>query len=63
MPRVSTAEAWPSARCTVTTSHPGGWGWDRRDSSVSIHQVVAGTLALLGATYAGDNSTGEAFFL
>jgi hypothetical protein len=30
---------------------------------VSIHQVVAGTLALLGATYAGDNSTGEAFFL
>ncbi len=40
----------------------GGWGWDRRDSSVSIHQVVA-TLALLGATYAGDNSTGEAFFL
>jgi hypothetical protein len=41
----------------------GGWGWDRRDSTVSIHQVVAGTLALLGATSAGENSTGEAFFL
>lgn len=41
----------------------GGWGWDRRDSSVSIHPVVAGTLALLGATQAGEKSTGEAFFL
>ncbi|MCV7219848.1 hypothetical protein [Mycolicibacterium elephantis] len=41
----------------------GGWGWDRRDSSVAIHQVVAATLALLGATWAGDKPTGEAFFL
>jgi hypothetical protein len=41
----------------------GGWGWDRRDSTVAIHPVVAGTLALLGATQAGEKSTGEAFFL
>lgn len=41
----------------------GGWGWDRRDSTVSIHQVVAGTLALLGATEAGEISISEAFFL
>lgn len=27
----------------------GGWGWDRRDSTVSIHPVVAATLALFGA--------------
>lgn len=44
-------------------SDAGGWGWDRRDSSVTIHPVVAGTLALLGATYDSDQSTGEAFFL
>lgn len=41
----------------------GGWGWDRRDSSTPIHQVVAATLALLGATYAGETSTAQAFFL
>lgn len=28
----------------------GGWGWDRRDSTVSIYPIVAATLALLGAT-------------
>lgn len=28
----------------------GGWAWDRRDPTVSIHQVVAVTLALFGAT-------------
>lgn len=27
----------------------GGWGWDRRDSTVVIHPLVAITLALLGA--------------
>lgn len=43
-------------------SDAGGWGWDRRDSSVTIHPVVAGTLALLGATYVGEQSN-EAFFL
>lgn len=31
-------------------SDAGGWGWDRRDSTVTIHPVVAATLALLGAT-------------
>jgi len=31
-------------------SDAGGWGWDRRDSTVAIHPVVAATLALLGAT-------------
>lgn len=30
----------------------GGWGWDRRDSTVSIYPIVAATLALLGATQA-----------
>lgn len=30
-------------------SDAGGWGWDRRDSSVAIHQAVSITLALLGA--------------
>lgn len=28
----------------------GGWGWDRSDPTKPIHPVVAGTLALLGAT-------------
>lgn len=27
----------------------GGWGWDRRDSTCRIHQIVACTLALVGA--------------
>jgi hypothetical protein len=31
-------------------SDAGGWGWDRKDSTVAIHQAVAGTLALLGAS-------------
>jgi hypothetical protein len=33
---------------------------DRRDSNVSIHPVMAGTLALLGATQAGEKYSGEA---
>jgi hypothetical protein len=40
----------------------GGWGWDRKDSTVAIYPLVAATLALLGATYNGER-TGEAFFL
>lgn len=31
-------------------SDAGGWGWDRSDTTVSIHPIVASTLALLGAT-------------
>ncbi|OBH04518.1 terminase [Mycobacterium sp. E1747] len=31
----------------------GGWGWDRRDSTVAIHPAVSGTLALLGAVSRG----------
>lgn len=27
----------------------GGWGWDRRDETVSIHPIVSFTLALFGA--------------
>ena len=41
----------------------GGWGWDRRDSTMSIHQVVARTLALLSATYAGEQRGATAVFL
>lgn len=44
-------------------SDAGGWGWDRRDSTVAIHPVVSATLALLGATYVGDQSSADAFFL
>lgn len=40
----------------------GGWGWDRRDSSAQIHPVVAGTLALLGASSVEDHNTGSDFF-
>jgi len=28
----------------------GGWGWDRRDATVTIHPLVAATLALLAAS-------------
>lgn len=28
----------------------GGWGWDRRDETVSIHPIVSFTLAVFGAT-------------
>jgi hypothetical protein len=28
----------------------GGWGWDRRDATVTIHPLVAATLALLSAS-------------
>lgn len=34
-------------------SDAGGWGWDRRDSTVSIHPIVAATLALFGAVSHG----------
>jgi hypothetical protein len=34
-------------------SDAGGWGWDRRDSTVAIHPIVAGTLALLGGVAHG----------
>jgi hypothetical protein len=44
-------------------SDAGGWGWDRRDSTVTIHPAVSVTLALLGAAYVGEPSSGEAFFL
>lgn len=42
----------------------GGWGWDRRDSTVVIHPIVAATLALLAATTkrkppSGDSSRGR----
>jgi hypothetical protein len=38
----------------------GGWGWDRRDPTVSIHPLVAASLALLGAAEnkrAGNGAT------
>jgi hypothetical protein len=39
----------------------GGWGWDRRDATVSIHPLVAATLALLSASStrrpSGDRSS------
>ena len=38
----------------------GGWGWDRRDPNVSIHPLVAASLALLGAAEnkrAGNGAT------
>ncbi|OHU23408.1 terminase [Mycobacteroides chelonae] len=31
-------------------SDAGGWGWDRKDSTVVIHQAVGATLALFGAS-------------
>ena len=34
----------------------GGWGWDRRDSTVSIYPLVAVTLALFGASTAKRRS-------
>lgn len=39
----------------------GGWGWDRRDSTVTIHPIVAATLALLGAMSSGvkERKTGD----
>jgi phage terminase large subunit-like protein len=37
----------------------GGWGWDRRDSTVSIHPLVAATLALLSASSTRRPTTGE----
>lgn len=37
----------------ISGESAGSWGWDRGDSTVVIHPVVAGTLALLGATENG----------
>jgi hypothetical protein len=37
----------------------GGWGWDRRDATVSIHPLVAATLALLSASSTRRPTTGE----
>jgi len=37
----------------------GGWGWDRRDATVSIHPLVASTLALLSASSTRRPTTGE----
>lgn len=37
----------------------GGWGWDRRDATVSIHPLVAATLALLAASSSRRPTNGE----
>jgi len=37
----------------------GGWGWDRRDATVSIHPLVASTLALLSASSTRRPTNGE----
>jgi hypothetical protein len=37
----------------------GGWGWDRRDSTVNIAPLVAWTLAMYGASTRRRRSTGE----
>jgi len=36
----------------------GGWGWDRRDATVSIHPLVAATLALWSASTARKSAGG-----
>lgn len=41
----------------------GGWGWDRRDPTCSIHPLVAVTLALFGALDAPKRSSGGAMFV
>jgi len=40
----------------------GGWGWDRSDSTVTIHPLVAVTLALFGASGQRRRTTGGAGF-
>ena len=37
----------------------GGWGWDRRDATVTIHPLVAATLALLSASSARVPTNGQ----
>jgi hypothetical protein len=37
----------------------GGWGWDRRDATVTIHPLVAATLALLSASSTRAPSDGK----
>lgn len=37
----------------------GGWGWDRRDATVTIHPLVAATLALLSASSTRAPSNGK----
>lgn len=43
----------------------GGFGWDRKDASKQIHPLVAGTLAMVGASAVdSDDASGpDAFFL
>ena len=49
--------------CKRPIGDAGKWGLDRRDSTSRIYPLVAVVLALLGAEYAPDPMTGEAFFL
>ena len=49
--------------CKRPIGDAGKWGLDRRDSTSTIYPLVAVVLALLGAEYAGEPMTGEAFFL
>ena len=49
--------------CKRPIGDAGKWGLDRRDSTSMIYPLVASVLALLGAEYAGEPMTGEAFFL
>ena len=37
----------------------GGWGWDRRDATVTIHPLVAATLALLSASSTRAPTSGQ----
>jgi hypothetical protein len=37
----------------------GGWGWDRRDATVTIHPLVAATLALLSASSTRAPTNGQ----
>jgi hypothetical protein len=48
--------------CKRPIGDAGKWGLDRKDSTSSIYPLVAVVLALLGATYVGEQ-TNEAFFL
>lgn len=61
--QVSVSDALAGARKRPIRD-AGGWGWDRRDPNVSIHPIVAVTLALLGATEtkrAGRSGSGATF--
>ena len=58
----SVTDALRSA-CKRPIGDAGKWGIDRRDSTSMIYPLVAVVLALLGAEYAEEPMTGEAFFL